>query len=475
MPGIVVPSLLERSLMSTRSTLAQINDRGKWGDRGVHRLGNGLLVTQSGEVVVEPRLSPPSQAETEDMTATFEKFALWLRSEGAHQMAREERSQAQQATGEQIVEQANDSVINYPAAITPADLAYEFGTPIDVTEIIALCEETGLYTALPEVINGSKYESWRELESLVNCSGTAYISFSPGDCPDFMCNTTGAPKQVEKKHIGKMTTLTESDIQHSIASIAAGYGVKWLLGAALPAGSAGNSSLVRESIKSLMDKEIKKQQVLVINGWDYLLVKGNDAVNSTEFDGVENYITAANGARVNPNSAAYSGTFSATRFDEFLAAGCAKPTHIMGHPTALQALQLGYWALGSQTYSNAQVVSWQGPARNIVPGLTFAGALQTAVGLLPLIGDTRFTRTDHSDGSFSSTIFPVRMTHDGEPLVYRATQIPLSFKELTPGCSAISFETWAVTALVIKFMCAQARYTAKFQGLVGDGCSYVFG
>jgi hypothetical protein len=473
MPGLVVPSLLDRQLAATRVTLSQIADKGKWGERGIHRLGNGLSVDQYGNVRVEQRDTPQpmTQSEGEDTQATIQKFLEWMKSEGASQRHAENAQvrQASQDGDNGRVDQTTDPVIAQPASITPADLAYEFGTPIDTTEIIALCEDTGLYTALPEVINGSKTESWREMTSLVNCSGTSYLAFTAGQCPDFMCNTTGAPKTVDKMHIGKMTTLTESDIQHSIASIAAGYGVRQLLGPALPYGSAGASSMVRESIKSLMDKEIKKQQILVINGLDYLLVKGNDSVNPLEFDGMENMVTAANGACSNVLLGHYSGTFSATHFDEWLAASCAVPTHIFGHPTALQQLKLGYLGLGSQ------IISFNGPASNLVPGITFGDSIQTGVGLLRLVGDSRFTRTDHSDGTFSSTLYPLRMTHDGEPLVYRATQIPMAFKELTPGCSAISFMTWTVTALVVKAMCFQRLYRARFSGLAQDCCSYVFG
>ncbi len=42
-----------------------------------------------------------------------------------------------------------------------------------------------------------------------------------------------------------------------------------------------------------------------------------------------------------------------------------------------------------------------------------------------------------------------------------------------PGCTAISFEVYAVTALVVKHMCAQSVYTARFAGRVGVGCSLV--
>ncbi len=79
MPGLVIPSILDQQMAATRLTLGKINDRGKWGERGIHRLGNGMMVTQSGEVVVEPRQTPPTQGESEDMQAMAGKFLDWMR------------------------------------------------------------------------------------------------------------------------------------------------------------------------------------------------------------------------------------------------------------------------------------------------------------------------------------------------------------------------------------------------------------
>ncbi len=77
-----------------------------------------------------------------------------------------------------------------------------------------------------------------------------------------------------------------------------------------------------------------------------------------------------------------------------------------------------------------------------------------------------------ADGVFQTDVYPVRMTHNGEPLIYKSTQIPLSAKDLTPGCSAVSFEVWAVTALTVKAMCAQAVCRMNFSGMISDGCVY---
>ena len=83
------------------------------------------------------------------------------------------------------------------------------------------------------------------------------------------------------------------------------------------------------------------------------------------------------------------------------------------------------------------------------------------------------TIRDLGGGRFRGIVYPVRLTHNGQPLIYKATQIPLAAKDLTPGCSAVAFEIWAVTALVVKAMCAQALCEMTFSGIVDEGCSYV--
>ena len=57
--------------------------------------------------------------------------------------------------------------------------------------------------------------------------------------------------------------------------------------------------------------------------------------NTLGFDGMETLVVAAQGARVNTNT---TGAFNIEEFDNFLVAGCAKPTHVFGHPKALEAI-----------------------------------------------------------------------------------------------------------------------------------------
>jgi hypothetical protein len=55
--------------------------------------------------------------------------------------------------------------------------------------------------------------------------------------------------------------------------------------------------------------------------------------------------------------------------------------------------------------------------------------------------------------------------------VYRSTQIPLSLIDLVPLCTAIQFEVWAKTALVVKQNCAQSAFAGVFNGRVYTGCT----
>lgn len=369
----------------------------------------------------------------------------------------------------EVLRATDPSILPQPY-VSPGDFTAEFGVPLDTTELITLCDETGLYRALPEVVNGSNTESWRELTQLEFVSGCDFIAFEPGGCPEEFTHS-GDNRTEVKRHIGAMKTLSESDITHSVASIAAGYGMRQLIGPFNDQGSPGERdvpTMLRAQITDLKDKEARLASILVLNGWDQLLVDGDNGANAEEFDGIVNQITAANGARCNGIcTGSLTGTFDVSEFDMFLAAGCAKPQAIIGHPTALAAISLAYFGVGSQTVFFDR-------NENIVPGLHFSGEIVTGIGPVSLIADSRFPRVDNADcATFQATVYPVRLTHNGEPLIYKATQIPLSYKELPPGCTALSFEIWAVTALVVKAMCAQACYTGDFSGLIDDGCTYI--
>jgi hypothetical protein len=206
-----------------------------------------------------------------------------------------------------------------------------------------------------------------------------------------------------------------------------------------------------------------------MNGWDRLLVLGNHSSNSLEFTGIEQWQTNYSCTFHTAASSAASGTFSATSFDRWLAESCAKPTHIFGHPQAIQEMLSSYFQLGFQ---GSQVVNFSDGGR-ITPGFNFAGYVNTGVGRLAVVADNNFTRTASGAATFQADLWALRMTHNGEPLVYKRTQIPLSLNDLVPGCTAISFEVWAATALIIKACCAQGQYKSLFTGRIVTTCTSI--
>jgi hypothetical protein len=206
---------------------------------------------------------------------------------------------------------------------------------------------------------------------------------------------------------------------------------------------------------------------LVLNGWDNQLINGSTAVSALEFDGIVRQVTAANGAHY--TSGTTSGTFNADTFDAFLAESCAKPTDLFGHPAAIQGLMSAYFQV---QYQGSQVVQYPDGNR-LVPGINFAGYVNTGIGRLAVHADVRFPRVNVGGGAFSSAIYALRMTQNGEPLVFKITQIPLSLRDLVPGCTAISFEVWTKTALIIKSMCAQSVYVSIFSGNIATTCTVI--
>jgi hypothetical protein len=216
---------------------------------------------------------------------------------------------------------------------------------------------------------------------------------------------------------------------------------------------------MNETIANLKEKEIRLGMTLVMNGWDHMLVDGDAGDNALEFTGIEMWAHDRT-CTFHTNLIGSSGSFSAATFDRFLSEACVKPTHVFGHPQAIQEMLSSYFALGTQSliYTTGE---------RVTPGFNFAGFVRTAVGTLTCVADTNFTVTDigaPAGGSYTAVLYTMRMSHNGEPLVYRLTQIPLSLRDLTPGCTAISFEIWTKTALIIKHCCAHGAYTGFFTG-----------
>jgi hypothetical protein len=372
----------------------------------------------------------------------------------------------------ELVERTTDPVILPQPYAQPADFAAQYPTPLDPTEILDLCEEITLLQALPEDSTDLNAHLWREMTSLAFTSGSAYIAFADGECPEEYTHD-GSNQTVTLKNIGAKKTLSYRDIKHSAAVAGANWhGINTLNGPfpsseGLPGGSEAGT-LDRQYVASVKEKEVRLAMTLVMNGWDRLLVQGDTNTNSLEFDGIENW--AANMSctmHTNDNSA--SGTFSAIGFDRFLSESCAKPTTILGHPQAVQEMMGAYFQLGFQ---GSQVVNFSDGNR-ITPGYNYAGFVNTGVGRLAVIADNNFERLNAGGGAFQASLWPMRFTHNGQPLVYKINQIPLSLTDLVPGCTAISFEVWAATALIIKACCAQGQYTSQFTGRIVTTCTAI--
>jgi hypothetical protein len=373
---------------------------------------------------------------------------------------------------EPVVQRATDPVVSNVA--TPGDFLAQFPTPLDHTEILDLCEEISLFQNIPEIRTSLKQETWREMTALAFVSGSNYIAFADGECPEEYAHE-GSNTTVDLKNIGAKKSLTVSDILHSMASIAAGWGIQNLLGSyaageGLP-GASDVATFNREQIASLKVKEIRLGMALVMNAWDRLLAVGDAVTRPLEFSGIETHVVPSCGAHTNTGSSVsgmtVSGTFSAIGFDRFMSETCAKPTHVFGHPQAIQEMLAAYFQLGFQ---GSQVI-FNNDGNRLIPGFNFAGFVNTSIGRLTVVSDVNFTRVDMGNGAFASTLYALRMMHNGQPLVYRSTQIPLSLIDLVPGCTSISFEVWAKTALVIKQCCAQSAYRSVFAGRVYSGCT----
>jgi len=372
-----------------------------------------------------------------------------------------------------FVSKTTDPVILPQPYAQPADFAAQYPTPLDTTEIIDMCEEVNLLRAIPELGTSLSAETWREMTSLAFTSGSSYLAFADGECPEAYSHD-GSNTTVNIKNIGAKKSLSIRDIKHSMAVASANWnGINTLVGGlpsseGLPGGS-DLASFQRQVVRDVKEKEVRLAMTLVMNGEDKLLVDGNHVSNSLEFTGIENWATNYSCTMHTSSATAASGTFSAASFDQWLSESCAKPTHIFGHPSAIQEMLSAYFQLG---FAGSQTIAF-GNGSRITPGFNFAGYVNTGVGQLTVVADNNFRKTASGATSFQADLWAMRMTHNGEPLVYRRTQIPLSLNDLVPGCTAVSFEVWKATALVIKACCAQGRYTSLFTGRVISTCTSI--
>ena len=93
-----------------------------------------------------------------------------------------EDAATQPAFTEAMVQRAADPLAHN--VVLPADFAAQYPTPLDTTEILAMCEEINLYLNIPELMTGLKQETYREMTSLGFNSGSSYISFADYVCPE---------------------------------------------------------------------------------------------------------------------------------------------------------------------------------------------------------------------------------------------------------------------------------------------------
>lgn len=370
-----------------------------------------------------------------------------------------------------FVKRATDPVLFPATYASPADFGAQYPTPLDTTEIVAMCEEISLLQFLPRESTMLKQHTWRELNELAFTSGSAYISFSDGECPTEYTHN-GDNTTIDLKNIGAKKTLSLSDIRHSQGVAGANWnGINALLGA-MNAGEGvpGNidaSTFQKQFVAGVKEKELTLAMTLVMNGWDRLLVEGNSTNNSLEFTGIESW-QDVNSVTFHTNDTSVTGTFSADAYDRFLVEGCAKPDTIMGHPQAIQGMMSAYFQLG---YQGSQVVNFSDGNR-ITPGFNFGGSVNTGIGTVRVVADNNFDRVTVGS-TVRMDLWAMRMTHNGDPLVYVIEQFPLSMNDLAPGCTAVAFQVWAKNALIIKHACAHARYRTWFTGRVATTCTVI--
>jgi hypothetical protein len=377
-----------------------------------------------------------------------------------------------------MVLRATDPTLSPSPYVSPIDFAAQYPQPISSAEIIAMCTEENMVRYIPENPDGPfmlKADMWRELNELAFTSGSSYISFADGDCPEEFRHD-GDNRTVNLKNVGAKKSLSISDMLHSraVAGMSRGgfgVGINELVGPAPSSqgfpGGAEAGSFTRESVAGAKEKEVRLALTLVIAGLDRLMVNGNSGSNSLEFDGLETIVTAANGAYTNSSSP--SGTFSAQTYNRFLDAGCAAPTTLMAHPQATNELMSGYFTLG---FNGSQQVFFTS-GDQITPGINYAGFVNTSRGKMEVVSDWNFDRNNAGGGTFQADVFGLRMRHNGVPLVYRRSQIPLGLTDLLPHCTAISFMVWAKTALIVKHLCAHSRFSAIFTGQITSQCTQI--
>lgn len=326
----------------------------------------------------------------------------------------------------ELIEKTADPVFTHTQPLTPQGYNMQYPLPLDPTEIMPLCEEISAVRNIPVVPIDLKNYQWMEATNLYMDAGQ-YLFFPEGDCPEEYTET-GTYHTTYLKNYGVKKTLTVMDIKESTA-IAGMGGINRLIGMFAAGerepGGYDLGTFMAENIANIKEKEVRKGMSLTLDGLDWTLIRGNAATDPLEFSGLETLIAAC--ADEHTNTSCPTGTFSADAFDRFISEGCAKPTVIWGHPLALQNVAMQYSQLGGVNGMN-QVINYNvnipttAGTERIIPGYGFGNAINTQLGRLPLIADANFQRTaiaGDCGGLFRSIIYPLRMVHNGEPLIYR--------------------------------------------------------
>ena len=354
--------------------------------------------------------------------------------------------------------------------------------PVPTQAIFTACEEITLARTLNQRPTSLKQDTWAEMSAMHFLTGStadqAYsqMMFQDGSCPEV--TTIGSPTQttVTLKNLGAQQSLTESDIKHSAAVAGMGWAYNQFFGSGafqqgLPFGGDG-ATIMSQMISDIKAREMWQMQVLLLNGYDKMLVKGNTSTSALQFQGIEGWFGSGSGAMTNShntNDNSASGTFDADVFDRFLSVGCLKPQVLMTTTQAGQEMLSAYFKKGFQ---GSQIINTTSP-NGIIPGFNFAGSINTAIGNMPIVTDTNFTRTNIGGGKFQAKVYTLRMNNNGIDYIDVPTQFSLSYKDLAPGCTSVRFMMWAKQALVIKHGCAHGVYTSQFTGRIQTTCPVI--
>lgn len=344
-----------------------------------------------------------------------------------------------------VVKRATDPI---GTGVTPTGFSGDYPVRLDPQAVFQLANNANLLRVIPEVTIGTKEYTWREITSVDFAAGKS-APFPDGDMPETF-DDNGETKVVNLKTYGVMRRLKLTDILHSAASAGVQQRLKiW----------NDDGEMNPEIIADLKAAQIKNATALLANALDKHLVIGDSGADPLQFDGLKKQVTAANGAQEHID--AVGTTFDVNHFDKFLSQDTADGEHIIvAHPQVIEQIKRAYWStIGTHTI----FVANNDP---VAPGVTLDNRIMTSIGEVLLVPDRNFGLTDNGDGTYAADIYVLNMRVAGEPLVYRVSQIPMSYKDLAEGATSIGIMVWTNTALVVKGMPVQKHYKSNFAGVL---------